>query len=177
MGSRNESRSNPAEKAERQVRAFELVRDGHSLRSAAAQMKLEGYTRVSHVTVKNLVELEAAERVSPVAEQWRTVLLERLNDARLNVLRVLRRDHLTISDGQIVRLDGEPIIDDAPVLQAVDRLVKIDTQIAKLVGAEAPVQSEIAATITRPPEILALIAAAEADAAAAEARLNAEASD
>ncbi|WP_328448955.1 hypothetical protein [Amycolatopsis sp. NBC_00438] len=170
-GRNHQRRGKVADKAARQVRAYELSLRGHSLREVARIMTTEGM-RVSHEGARTLIELEAAERVSPLAEQYRTLLIERLNVSRLAVLKVLERDHLTISDGQIVRLDGEPIIDDGPVLQAVDRLLKIDTQLAKLTGAEAPVESIVSATVTaRPAELDDLIAKARTEQQAAEREL------
>ena len=56
---------------------------------------------------------------------------------------MLETHHLVISDGRVVTLDGEPIPDDEPVLKAVDRLVKINQEIAKIYGAYAPVKSEV----------------------------------
>lgn len=179
MGARNESRANPAERAERQVAAYELVLRGHSLRSAAAEMKRLGYQRVSYETVRDLVALEGKQRVEPLAEEWRTMLIERLNASRLHVMNVLEREHLTISDGRVVSLEDEfgkdvPIVDDGPVLQAVDRLNKIDAQIAKLTGAEAPVQTEanVTATIARPVELEAAVARARQAMEEEESRLR-----
>ncbi|MEU9687397.1 hypothetical protein [Amycolatopsis japonica] len=41
--------------------------EGHGLRAVAAIMTAEG-ERISHETVRKLIELEAVERVGPVAE-------------------------------------------------------------------------------------------------------------
>ncbi|WP_410620912.1 hypothetical protein [Amycolatopsis sp. cmx-8-4] len=102
MAARNESRANPAEQAEMQQRAFELVLRGKSLREAARVMTAEG-TRVSHEKVRQLVQLESDERVLPSADQWRQVLIERLNDARQAVLTVLEREQVTILHGRVIR--------------------------------------------------------------------------
>lgn len=63
--------------------------------------------------------------------------LARIRAEREAVTAVLTARHLTVSNGVVARLDGEPIEDDAPVLAAVDRLVKLDDQEAKLLGIYA----------------------------------------
>lgn len=63
--------------------------------------------------------------------------LARIKAEREAVARVLTARHLTVSNGIVARLDGEPIEDDGPVLAAVDRLVKLDDQEAKLLGIYA----------------------------------------
>ena len=63
--------------------------------------------------------------------------LRRVDMEREAVMAVLTARHITISNGVAVRVDGEPVLDDAPVLTAVDRLVKLDDQEAKLLGLYA----------------------------------------
>jgi hypothetical protein len=63
--------------------------------------------------------------------------LARIRAEREAVSRVLTAKHVTVSNGVVARMDGEPIEDDAPVLAAVDRLIKLDDQEAKLLGIYA----------------------------------------
>jgi hypothetical protein len=57
---------------------------------------------------------------------------------------VLRRRHITVQHGKIVRdEDGEVVEDDAPVLAAIDRLVRIAQRRATLTGMDAPVRIEV----------------------------------
>jgi len=63
--------------------------------------------------------------------------LARIRAEREAVAAVLTARHITVSNGVIAREDGKPIEDDAPVLAAVDRLVKLDDQEAKLLGIYA----------------------------------------
>jgi hypothetical protein len=63
--------------------------------------------------------------------------LGRIRAEREAVAAVLTAKHLMVSNGVVARLDGEPIEDDAPVLTAVDRLIKLDDQEAKLLGIYA----------------------------------------
>jgi hypothetical protein len=39
--------------------------------------------------------------------------------------------------------DGEPVLDDAPVLAAIDRLLRIQERRARLLGLDAPTRSRI----------------------------------
>jgi hypothetical protein len=174
MASNPSSRKNVAERAEEQAEAYRLRLRGHSLRAIGSIM---GF---SHEKARQLIALEAEKLTLPLADELRKQQLDRLNDARLAVMAVLERKHVHISDGRVVRdkdpetgLLGEPIEDDAPVLQAVDRLVKIEDRIAKLLGLDAPVQSEINATVeTRPAELLTLIERARQQSEEDEARLR-----
>ena len=76
-------------------------------------------------------------------EAAKTLLLIDLNAAKQAVWAVLEANHLVISEGRVVKLDGAAIPDDDPVLRAVDRLVKIDQELAKIWGAYAPAKHEV----------------------------------
>ncbi|MDH6448192.1 hypothetical protein M2155_000600 [Streptomyces sp. SAI-119] len=54
--------------------------------------------------------------------------LERLNRLEQEVRAVLERRHITVSNGRVILHPetGEPMEDDGPVLQAADRLLKIE---------------------------------------------------
>lgn len=75
--------------------------------------------------------------------------LERLEGLEAAAREVLERHHITVSNGQVVRLEGEPILDDAPVLAAIDRLLRIEEQRRrngesrrKLLGLDQPAKVE-----------------------------------
>jgi hypothetical protein len=70
---------------------------------------------------------------------------------------VLRRDHIVVQHGKVVRLNRKPMVDDAPVLQAIDRLVKIAERRSKLKGLDAPAKVEVSAEVDA--EIAAIAAA------------------
>jgi hypothetical protein len=166
-----------ANKAERQVRAYELSLAGHTLREAAAIMSAEG-ARISHEGVRSLISLEAAERVSPKAEEYRTLLIERLNAERLVVLSMLDVMPAPVTagkDGFVVRdPETQEVVRDYSLhLSAIDRLVKIDVQLAKLTGAEAPSESVVTANVTTmPPAVAELMAQAQQRVAAERAELS-----
>ncbi len=71
-----------------------------------------------------------AERVAARREEQ----LRRIDMERESVLAVLEARHVIVSNGKVMYEGSEPLLDDAPVLAAVDRLVKLDDQEAKLLG-------------------------------------------
>lgn len=92
---------------------------------------------------RKAVERALATDIHEGNEEAKTLLLHDLNAAKQAVWAVLEANHLVISDGRVVHLDDTPIPDDDPVLRAVDRLVKIDQELAKIYGAYAPTRSEV----------------------------------
>ena len=76
------------------------------------------------------------------ASEVRAIHRARLELATEAALQILETAHVTVSNGQIVRLDGEPLPDDVPVLQAIDRIVKISESLRKLDGIDAPAKVE-----------------------------------
>lgn len=74
--------------------------------------------------------------------------LEKLDTLERAALEVLERQHVTVSHGKIVYRataggQAEPLFDDAPVLQAIDRMLKIQERRAKLLGLDAPKRLEV----------------------------------
>lgn len=141
MSARQELRSNPAEKAEQQVKCYELKLTGMSLRAIGKAVSL------SHETVRQYIALEADSRVLPLANQLRKQELDRLDQMELAVRGVLEAQHYVVSDGRVVKLKSEDgtedaLPDDEHVLKAVDRLLKIQDRRAKLLGLDAPTQVE-----------------------------------
>lgn len=152
MGSRSESRTNPAEQAEKQVVAYELKLKGHSLRAIARIMTEQGM-KVSHQGVANLIDAECKERVLPLAE-------------------AVRKQEIDRFDGWLVKLN-EKIEAGDQVARNIEVAVKVSERRAALLGANAPVQQEITATVEhKPAEVLDLIAQAKAQVAAEEAKLR-----
>ena len=75
--------------------------------------------------------------------------LRRLEQLRLDhlyaeALGVLRREHVVVDRGEIIKDDaGHPLKDDGPVLSAIDRLLKIQDRRAKLLCLDAPAKHEV----------------------------------
>lgn len=87
-------------------------------------------------------ERALAADIRETTDEAKALLLMDLNAAKQAVWAVLEANHLVISDGRVVTLDGVALPDDEPVLKAVDRLVKIDQELAKIYGAYAPARHE-----------------------------------
>lgn len=163
-----QSHANPAVLAENRAEAYRLKLRGLSDRAAGAEMG------VSHTTIQNWTKVEADDRVLPLADELRKVQLERLGEMRQSALEVLERIHLTVSHGKVIKDDyGTPLEDSAPRLAAIDRLLRVEERIAKLMGLDAPTRSEIEARVEqKPAELLALLAKVRAEQEAAEAELT-----
>jgi hypothetical protein len=147
------------ETAERDAEAARLRGRGLSYRAIAAELGVDVHT--AHDAVKRAL---TAIRAEP-AEEVRTLELERLDRMWDAVLAVLEREHITVSQGRVVRkrvLDeaGDPIIvgtdkddkpifreeevlDDGPVLNAVDRLLRIQQRRAALLGLDMPAKVDV----------------------------------
>lgn len=82
--------------------------------------------------------------VKDAGEAARTMERERLDRLSEAAWAVLERRHVTVSNGKVISLPdpdtGEikPLEDDAPVLQAIDRLLRISESRRKLDGLDAP---------------------------------------
>ena len=64
------------------------------------------------------------------------------------VLDVVQRRHLAINQAGVVRDDeGKPLMDDGPLLAAVDRLIRIGEREAKLYGTDARPEIQITGTL------------------------------
>jgi hypothetical protein len=128
----------PAPNATKDATALGHRAQGWTYHRIAAEM---GYHDRS--AARKAVERALGTDVRESNEAAKAILLADLNAAKQAVWAVLETHHLVISDGRVVTLDGEPIPDDEPVLKAVDRLVKINQEIAKIYGVYAPVKSEV----------------------------------
>lgn len=90
----------------------------------AAQRGLQRAVREPH---QDMVALDLAELDEMAREAWK----------------VLRATHYLVDKGNVAMLHGEPLLDDAPVLAAIGRLLDIQTRRAKLVGLDAPTRSRV----------------------------------
>jgi hypothetical protein len=130
-------KANTAERTQRAVIVFDLKLQGHSFQRIEAITQdpngPTGGTRIAAGTARDLLREEAARRVDPKIDAWRAIVVERLEASheRLDRMeqaarKVLERHHITVNNGRIIEHDGEPLLDDGPVLAAIDRLIKIE---------------------------------------------------
>lgn len=88
-----------------------------------------------------------AEREQRAAE-LREMLRERLELLTEAATQVLERKHVTVSHGKVIVVKDEetgkevPLLDDGPVLQAIDRLLRINESYRKLDGLDQPTKVE-----------------------------------
>lgn len=127
---------------QRHAEAVRLRSEGHTYEQIAAQL---GYR--DRASAYNAVQRTIASTVREPADELRQMELIRLDSLWLQAMQVLQAQHVTVSNGRVVTIekDGEPVPvpDDAPVLQAIDRLLKIMERRSKLLGLDAPAKVEV----------------------------------
>ncbi|MEV0618555.1 hypothetical protein AB0I81_34870 [Nonomuraea sp. NPDC050404] len=74
---------------------------------------------------------------------YRTEQLERLDALLVKANEVLERHHITVSNGRVVTLDGKPLQDAGPLLDAIKTVLDIESRRAKLLGLDTPVKQQI----------------------------------
>jgi hypothetical protein len=115
--------------AQRRAQALKLRLTGARYDDIAAQL---GYsTRAAAIQD---VQRALVASVHEPAEELRALEVQRLDMLWQTALRVLTRQHVTVSNGKVVHLDGTPVKDDGPILAAIDRLLRIQERRAKLLG-------------------------------------------
>lgn len=119
--------------AERDAEAARLRAQGWSYQRIADEL---GWADKG--TAHRAVQRVLQETVQDAGEDLRVMERERLDRLSEAAWTVLERQHITVSNGKIIHLDGEPLPDDGPVLQAIDRLLRISESRRKLEGLDAP---------------------------------------
>jgi hypothetical protein len=122
---------------ERAQRAIALRNDGLTYKEIAEEL---GYSDKKNAwrAIQRLLDhlaRPAAEHLINTEHERLLLELERLDDEeeRLDelikpVTAVMQAQHVVVSNGRVVELEGQPIPDDAPVLQAVDRLTRLSAE-------------------------------------------------
>lgn len=152
------TRASRATRAERAAIVFDLTLQGLTARQIDELSQdphgPTGGHRISTTTVKEMIHQEAARRVDPKVDAWRAVqvirleaALARLDGLEAAAVKVLEREHITVNNGRIIMRGDEPLLDDGPVLAAVDRLVKIEDArvrngeaLRRILGLDMPVK-------------------------------------
>jgi hypothetical protein len=197
------SLKNSAARAELAALVFDLRAQGNSLRAIdRLTQDPNGPTdgqRIPYGTVRDLVAEEVARRVDPRVAEYRTLelarleaALERLLNMEESVRRVMARKHITVNNGRVIQAinpdtgEEEPVEDDTFVLQAIDRLNRIEESrrktsesIRRLLGLDMPAKVDHTVTETTQEDIALaeLVREAQAKNAAEEAAIKGEASE
>ncbi|SRR6266511_1782544 len=123
--------------AQRAAEAVRMRKDGRQYDEIGRRFGVS--TQRAHQIVTKALDATVQEP----ADELRSLELARLDQMWVEALKVLRRRHVVVSHGEIVRDDGRPLEDDAPVLHAIDRLLKIQERRARLLGLDAPTQAKV----------------------------------
>jgi hypothetical protein len=141
------------ETAERDAAAARLRSRGRTYAQIAEELGLSGkqvaFDCVQRA-IKAIVKEPATEALAIELERLDLDLI-RLEELETEARTVMRRNHLTVSHGKVISTANpdtgkeEPLLDDGPVLQAIDRLVRIEEargrnsdRRARLLGLNAP---------------------------------------
>lgn len=150
----NRQPSSRAYVARRRSRAIELKNRGMTWQQVADQMlpeypeylDPEGHASAAYACVDVSRALKQANKELAMGlEEYREAARMRLDGLRRQVFAVLARPHYVLHQGQfVVDEDGNKVRDDAPVLAAVDRLLRIEERQAKIDGTDASEKLTIA---------------------------------
>lgn len=138
-GGRGRFERNP-DTAARDAEAARLRVRGLTYRQIADELDMAGPGK-AYEAVQRLLR----ETVQEAADDLRSVELERLDQMYQAALKVLETEHYAVSHGKVIYLEdgGPPLADDGPVLQAIDRLLKVQERRAKLLGLDAPTKANV----------------------------------
>ncbi len=126
-----------AELADRRNELIRLKSEGCTLAQIAQQLGYSGTASVASDLRRALDQRR--EELNLNLDQYRERQLAGIDLQRQEAMRVLRATHYVVNAGAIVfGLDGQPLVDDAPVLRAIDRLKALDDREARLLGLDAP---------------------------------------
>jgi len=137
------SRAKRADTAQRRRKAIDMRMAGASYQQIADEL---GYNSrgAACQDVTRALETAVVEQARSV-EAYREEELQRLDVLLAEAWAVLKRQHITVSHGRTIYDDrtGEPLLDDGPVLTAIDRILKIQERRAKFLGLDAPQRHEV----------------------------------
>ena len=144
-----EPRSTKAARAARAAKAISLSLRHHTYDQIVEISQREGwelpYRAKSTVSddVKRAMEDYARQARDEAGIRVQRRLAELGELARL-CWGIINKDHILVAQGMVVRDEhDEPLLDDKPKLEAVDRLHKITMEILKITGDYAPVKKQV----------------------------------
>ena len=118
----------------------------------AARLRAEGWSYVRIAGELGYADESGAWRAvqrglkrsvaEPTAEA-RHLQLNALDEMARTAWDVLRRPHVVVSQGRVVTVGGEPLVDDGPVLAAIAHPLRIHERQAKLLGLDQPAEFKV----------------------------------
>lgn len=142
--------------AQKDAAAADLRSKGWTYQRIAEELEFADRGEAHHAVGRVLKATlkEPGEAVRTLELERLDAELERLNGLEAAVHTVLAREHITVSNGKVIYVGDEPLLDDAPVLQAVDRLLKIEESRRrngesrrKLLGLDEPAKTQVTGTV------------------------------
>jgi len=131
------ARNNPATAA-RDADAARMRIAGKTYEQIATELRYPN-RGVAYRAVQRIIAADVRE----TADELRALELERLDRLYQAGMQVLEAKHYTVQKDGVIWHDGKPLEDDAPILAAIDRLLKIQDRRAKLLGLDAPTKVEV----------------------------------
>lgn len=125
--------------AERDAEAARLWSRGSTFQQIADELQYSDRQNARRGVIDALKAVKAEN-----ADEIRKAQLGLIAELKQAALAVLEEDHYVVSYGQIMKdADGEPLIDPAVKLAAIDRLEKLIARESTLTGTPAPVKSKV----------------------------------
>ena len=138
------NRGKTEQSRDREVEALRLRQKGFSYRKIADELGVSGPTALKYVRA-------SLERLAKENQHEAGKLLElelsRLDDLYEKSYAVLEATHYMVSGGQVVQHGDVDLLDDGPLLRAVDRLIKISERRCALLGIDAPKPTDVNVSI------------------------------
>lgn len=125
------------ESAEKDFEIVRLIKEGHTFRQVGKMVNLS-------VSIVYRRYQRGLQRVhAPTVNEYRDNQLTRIQSEREVLHGILTQFHVTVSNGRVFT-DLEDV---TPLMAAIDRLVKLDEQEAKLLGLHAPTKVAVDAEV------------------------------
>lgn len=124
-----------AETAEQDAEATRLRSAGMTYRAIADDLGL-----CDASAARKCVERALLATVAEPSEELRRLEMMKLDQLSVAAWEILEDNHVRVSAGRVMFLDDVPLQDTRPVLQAIDRLLKISERRSRLLGLDAPIR-------------------------------------
>jgi len=124
-----------ADTAARDAKATELRSRGYSYQQIADTLGMHDRS-----AARKAVERALFATVAEPAEELRRLELLKLDALSVAAWQILGAEHPLASAGRVMTLNGEPLTDPQPVLNAIDRLLRISERRSRLLGLDAPIR-------------------------------------
>lgn len=123
----------------RDNRAVELRRRHLTYDQIAVEMGFSSKSAAYYAVKRGL-----ADSVQESNDEVRQQEVDRLDELARRALRVIMTTHYRVSGKEIVKdSHGQPVVDDQPILNGINSLLKIMERRANLLGIDAPRQVEV----------------------------------